>query len=528
MVCAQTACAQTEYYVATNGTGNGSSWAAATNSIQGAIDASDDDTASTVWVSNGVYDTGGLAGYPIGSPLTNRVSIWKAITVRSLNNDRVNTIIKGAWVAATSGSAAVRGVYMTNGASLVGFTVTNGSTVTWVESVATWDDTVGAGIWSQSTNTVITNCLIAGNAAHYTAGGVYKGTLYNSVVSANSVVDTSIGQRAGTSQSIMYNCQILNNFCPQRATAGAWGGTLYDCLVSGNTSIGDHGATFGTGVGGGATLYDCMVMDNSQSGSSYGCGASYCTLTDSTLAGNSASSGWAGGAYGSRLYNCLVTNNYCAVDGGGLYYCKAYDSLIVANTGGRNGGGVSGGGTYVNCTIRANTCKYPIYGSSAYGGGANGVDLTNCVLEANYAPAGAISYGGGAYNCNLYNCTIVSNVLAHAGSVGGGSSDSTMYNCISLGNNVTDENYTAYYSRGPGYPATWGNITDNPLFVNAEAGNYRLSANSPCIDTGTNQTWMSGLPGSLDLDGNNRIRNQRVDMGAYEAAPPEGSVVLIL
>ena len=48
-----------DLYVATNGTGDGSDWANATNSIQGAIDAiSGAYTTNTVWVSNGVYAVG--------------------------------------------------------------------------------------------------------------------------------------------------------------------------------------------------------------------------------------------------------------------------------------------------------------------------------------------------------------------------------------------------------------------------------------------------------------------------------------
>ena len=58
-----------------------------------------------------------------------------------------------------------------------------------------------------------------------------------------------------------------------------------------------------------------------------------------------------------------------------------------------------------------------------------------------------------------------------------------------------------------------GNTTNAPLFVNASAGNYRLSVGSPCIDKGTNVAWMLG---ATDLDGNARIVNGTVDMGAYE------------
>lgn len=47
-----------DWFVTTNGTGYGSGWEDPTNSIQGAIDASDPSSSSpvTIWVSNGVYE----------------------------------------------------------------------------------------------------------------------------------------------------------------------------------------------------------------------------------------------------------------------------------------------------------------------------------------------------------------------------------------------------------------------------------------------------------------------------------------
>ncbi len=57
------------------------------------------------------------------------------------------------------------------------------------------------------------------------------------------------------------------------------------------------------------------------------------------------------------------------------------------------------------------------------------------------------------------------------------------------------------------------NLDDNPLFVNAIGGDLHLTQASPAIDSGDNNA--PNLP-FFDLDGNARISNGVVDMGAYE------------
>jgi len=74
-----------------------------------------------------------------------------------------------------------------------------------------------------------------------------------------------------------------------------------------------------------------------------------------------------------------------------------------------------------------------------------------------------------------------------------------------------------------GYDGETGMITENnciylyPLFVDAAGGNYRLQATSPCIDAGDNSLVPAGV--TTDLDGNPRIQNGTVDIGAYEYQP---------
>lgn len=62
-----------------------------------------------------------------------------------------------------------------------------------------------------------------------------------------------------------------------------------------------------------------------------------------------------------------------------------------------------------------------------------------------------------------------------------------------------------------------GNISEDPLFVSLNSNDFHLLAGSACIDTGDNSMVD---PGATDLDGNERINNGIVDMGAYEFFVP--------
>jgi hypothetical protein len=87
----------------------------------------------------------------------------------------------------------------------------------------------------------------------------------------------------------------------------------------------------------------------------------------------------------------------------------------------------------------------------------------------------------------------------------------TVYNTISWNNGGIDIAGTRT-SAAFNLLGTWA----YPLFVDPAAGDYTLSLASPAIDEGTN-TPPGGL-GTIDLAGNPRVANQRVDIGAFERA----------
>ncbi len=133
----------------------------------------------------------------------------------------------------------------------------------------------------------------------------------------------------------------------------------------------------------------------------------------------------------------------------------------------------------------------------------------NCLLVSNEVIGVASLFDG----CIFDNCTVVGNRSASNTAV-----SSFARNSIFWGNAGTDLLCliaTNCCVQGGAW-AGESNIAENPMFVNAEAGDYRLAAGSPCIDAGNT----AAAVGDRDLAGNTRVLGGYVDIGAYESRPP--------
>jgi hypothetical protein len=97
-------------------------WATAANVLQMAVDVAA--AGDEVVVTNGVYATGARG---INGSEANRVGVGKALTVRSVNGPQFTVIQGQPPIPPTNNSSgAIRCAYLVTGASLSGFTLTNG------------------------------------------------------------------------------------------------------------------------------------------------------------------------------------------------------------------------------------------------------------------------------------------------------------------------------------------------------------------------------------------------------------------
>ena len=351
-----------------------------------------------------------------------------------------------------------------------------------------------------------------------------------------------------TADAVVDGFTITNGFVTAAAPGGPNGGALFllnssptvtNCVVSGNKALGNE-----SGRGGGMfidlgspVISDCTLTGNE---TEFGGGGIYLrdgsmTVTNCTFEGNSATGflfPGGGGAIFSRdstvnLVDCDLHGNVGLL-GGAIAFVQF------------NGAGVSL--TLIDCSVTIN--------AAGEGGGVfiqnAAALLINSTLTANVAAPGEFGAGGGiALRSNssavLTNTTISANWGTEGGGIWVNNSSAEVRNSILWDNtpNQVSGSASAIFSNVQGGWPGVGNIDADPLFVDPDGGDYRLSSGSPSIDAGHN--W--GVPIDendydedsvlcelfpVDLDGNPRFNADEadfdpgcgvpvvVDMGAYE------------
>lgn len=194
----------------------------------------------------------------------------------------------------------------------------------------------------------------------------------------------------------------------------------------------------------------------------------------------------------ATIQDCIITGNRGRGTGDDAavfnYYCEPGYSLINCVVADNDCGGarsLDGAFRINNCTIANNAGAGLVRGSIECGGFG---EIQNTILFGNLRPVECLYLGG----ISISYCDIQG----------------------------LDPNYSGCVSWGP------GNIDADPRFVDSNAGDFHLSAGSPCIDAGDNGAVPAGIVS--DLGGNVRFFDDPltpdtgngvppiVDMGSYE------------
>jgi predicted outer membrane repeat protein len=267
---------------------------------------------------------------------------------------------------------------------------------------------------------------------------------------------------------------------------------------------------------------------------------------------------WDGGAIwcGSTsplIRNCIIRDNYAVNGGGAAHFIElselpdfhaAIENCLVVNNYAQVGGGaflIADFVDFSNSVISQNQCDGQ--GGAIYTIAMSDQKITNCTITGNNAN----TEGGGIYVWNAYQVPDLPlpQYLEISNSI-------VRQNTAPVGKQIKVE-YTSPFDTFWGSPGLWlppnikvqysciplqpndidlypdsrilwktGSIQADPLFADAQNGDYRLLPGSPAMDRGGNALILSSAP---DLDGNPRILDAdydglpQVDMGAYEFVP---------
>ncbi len=438
-----------------------------------------------------------------------------------------------------------------NGDSIIDSTQANPSYVYATSGVYTVSLTVhnnfGAGGSSSSTVSMVNYIVLTNDAdvsvKYVATNGLHLYPFKNWAEAATNI--QAAVDAADEGQTVLVSNGTYH--APKYLTAVEIRKPIYLRSVSGpsNTIIRGSGYDVTLSAGNGAEVSGFSIQ-NGRAG--LGCGArifndsliTNCIVEDNIGGGLTGLGGGVGISEGSRMHNCIVRNNFAGTAAGVWINnnsqargVEIFDSKIIDN------GGSSAIGSAAINVYQQSDSPYPVW-------------VRNCLISGNEAKVSIIRC---ETDMLIESCTIVGNrfsdlhleafpekavfhtttnsaVTTVPGSLTGvievvntviwnNEGDSDPYGVLYNDHAAAQINYS--YSLSPFTVSGPGNISADPRLIDEDSKNYTPSFSSPCINAGTNQTWMTN---AVDLAGEERISQSIVDCGAYESLGSGGSVVI--
>ncbi|MCG8580267.1 MAG: T9SS type A sorting domain-containing protein [Bacteroidales bacterium] len=463
--------AQERVYVTTDGAafssvGAHNSWANATSDVQAAIHAVADAGGGEVWLGSGTYlPTESYYDVDPGDPLYDADEAARSFSF--LMRDGVS-ITGGFNGEENLGDRTNYGYEEANATILSGdIGVVDDDSDNAYHVVYGDDRTANSAML---TDVVITKGFANGTGRNSRGGGIQTrdGGTYTNITFVDNVANKGGGVYAYRG-GIFTNCSFIENVTRVYNTDEALGGGIYmhlgtpmvtDCVFNYNRSEGSGGAICATS----GEVESCVMINN------------YC------------------GSKGGAVYSYPDNDGGVTTDGGTFRNC-----LLANNTSWEDAGGLfsHGSGIWINCTVVNN------YAETSGGGvyGLDGAEFTNLVIwgnECRDSPASSeVRFAdGGAYT----NCAV------------GGLTD------LTVGTDMLSINLLNGEADGPMFvsPSSTNGRGDNSTEreQNMQA-NWQFAAGSPLTDMGIADLTGLGL-GDDDLADNDRVVQDRIDIGAYE------------
>ena len=389
---------------------------------------------------------------------------------------------------------------------------------------------VGGAIYGGDTDITATFCGFLNNHAEGDGGAIAVSGLSSITASLCTFAGNSSDQWRGGAIAAAYqaplvltSCNFSNNTIGPFGKGGAvfqMGGSMLasGCIFNGNSAP-EGGAVNVQDLDGEAQFVDCTFEDNEAYDGNGGAiraaeetpvavtGGSF-DVNDSTSIGGAIY--FEGINAGLVLSEVVFNANHADTAAGAVSTVAPtliVDCTFVGNSSLDAGAlaiGTAFGDTRIyNSRFAANSATQ--VGSAIMAGAFSSgpsVDIINCIIDNNSCPfgGGAIHESALGANVRIFNSSIVNNI-GGGYKVVNGASNSEVANSIVWGNTqgggIAGNLPLVHFSNVQGGVMGPTSISVNPQFVDAGAGDYRLTAKSPCIDAGHN--WL--LPHDLnDLD----------------------------